>query len=221
MQAHRAAVVLATVCSLLGVLGAQQSERQAFLEEYLEKFPWGQANSTPSDAMLLRIIVESRGAQRGVEVGTNTGFGALNMGMGFERTGGRLTTIEINPRAAEAARQHVQKAGLDKVVTVIQGDALKVLPTLEGPFDFVYLDALKPDYLKYLKLLEPKLKPGATIVADNAIDYAKQMADFLEYIESSPLYDTAVVRTYKQSSATQVEGRSHGNDGMLVGYKIR
>ena len=52
--------------------------------------------------MMLRVLW-SRGAQRGVEVGTNTGYGAINMGIGFERTGGRLTTVEINPRTVTAA----------------------------------------------------------------------------------------------------------------------
>lgn len=210
MQVHEAAFILAALCPLLGVLQAQQPDREAFRKEYLEKFPWTTANTTAGDAMMLRIMVESTGAKRGVEVGTNTGYGAINMGIGFERTGGQLTTIEINARTAETARQHLQKVGLEKVVTVIQGDALKVLPTLEGQFDFVFLDALKPDYLKYLKALEPKLKPGAAIVADNVIDYAKQMPDFLEYIQSSPLYDTVIIRASMQK-----------NDGMSVSYKIR
>jgi predicted O-methyltransferase YrrM len=160
--------------------------------------------------MLLRILVESTGAKNGVEVGTNTGYGAINMGIGFERTGGRLTTIEIDPRTAAAARSHLAKVGLDKVVTVVEGDALKVLPTLQGTYDFVFIDARKPDYLKYLKALEPKMKPGAVIVADNVIDYAGQMPDFLEYVQSSPLYDTQIIRASIQK-----------NDGMSVSYKIR
>ena len=195
-----------------GVLSAQQPNHTSaeFRKQYLEKFPWTTANTTAGDAMMLRILVESRGARNGVEVGSNTGYGAINMGIGFERTGGRLTSVEINPRMVIAARDHLAKVGLDKVVTVVQGDALKVLPTLEGQYDFVFLDALKPDYLKYLKALEPKLKSGATLVADNVIDYARQMADFLDYIQSSPLYDTVIIRASMQK-----------NDGMLVGYKIR
>ena len=210
MLIGKAAFVLAALVPFLGVSQAQQSNREALRKQYLEKFPWTISNTTAGDAMMLRIMVESTGAKRGVEVGTNTGYGAINMGIGFERTGGQLTTIEINARTAEAARQHLQKTGLEKVVTVIEGDALKVLPTLEGPFDFVFLDARKPDYLKYLKALEPKLKPGAAIVADNVIDYAKQMPDFLEYIESSPLYDTVIIRASMQK-----------NDGMSVSYKIK
>jgi predicted O-methyltransferase YrrM len=204
--------VMAMLVSFLGTLAAQQPQTTStsFRTEYLEKFPWTLANTTAGDAMMLRILVESRGAKNGVEVGTNTGYGAINMGIGFERTGGHLTTIEINPRTAATARGHLAKVGLDKVVTVVEGDALKVLPTLPGTYDFVFIDAAKPDYLKYLKALEPKLQAGAVIVADNVIDYARQMPDFLEYVQSSPLYDTQIIRASMQK-----------NDGMSVSYRIR
>jgi predicted O-methyltransferase YrrM len=212
MQLRTCILLMAALSPFLGMVSARQREitSESFRKEYLEKFPWTIANTTAGDAMMLRILVESQQAKNGVEVGTNTGYGAINMGIGFERTGGHLTTIEINPRTAAAARDHLAKVGLDKVVTVVEGDALKVLPTLQGTYDFVFLDALKPDYLKYLKALEPKMKPGAVIVADNVIDYAKQMPDFLEYIESSPLYDTVIIR------ASMVK-----NDGMSVSYRIR
>ena len=181
-----------------------------FRKAFLEKFQWTSMNTTAGDAMLLRILVETRGAKRGVEVGTNSGYGAINMGIGFERTGGHLYTVEISPSMVQTARQNLQKGGLDKTVTVLEGDALKVLPTLEGEFDFVFLDALKPDYMKYLKALEPKIKRGATLVADNVIESAKQMQDFLEYVQSSPDYDTVIIRASLQK-----------NDGMSVSYKIR
>jgi predicted O-methyltransferase YrrM len=110
----------------------------------------------------------------------------------------------------QAARQNLEKVGLSKVVTVLEGDALKVLPTLEGQFDFIFIDALKPDYLKYFKILEPRLTPGATIVADNVIEYERQMKDFLDYIQNSPNYDTVIIRASLQK-----------NDGMSVSFKIR
>jgi caffeoyl-CoA O-methyltransferase len=181
-----------------------------FRRAFLEKFQWTNMNTTAGDAMLLRILVETRGAKRGVEVGTNSGYGAINMGIGFERTGGHLYTLEISPSMVQTARQNLQKVGLDKTVTVLEGDALKVLPTLEGEFDFVFLDALKPDYMKYLTALEPKIKRGATLVADNVIESAKQMQDFLEYVQSSPDYDTVIIRASLQK-----------NDGMSVSFKIR
>jgi caffeoyl-CoA O-methyltransferase len=181
-----------------------------FRKAFLEKFPWTEMCTTAEDAMMLRILIESRGAKHGVEVGGNIGYGGIGMGIGFERTGGHLYSVEIDPANVRTARKNLESVGLSKTVTVIEGDALKVLPTLEGGIDFVFIDALKPDYLKYHKALEPKLTRNATVVADNVIVSARQMRDFLEYIQSSPNYDSVVIRA-----------SLHKNDGMLVSYKIR
>src|SRR5665647_3647356 len=62
----------------------------AFRKAFLEKFPWTEMCTTPEDAMMLRILIESRGAKHGVEVGGNIGYGGIHMGIGFERTAGRL-----------------------------------------------------------------------------------------------------------------------------------
>ena len=180
-----------------------------FRKAFLDKFPWTEMCTTPEDAMMLRILIESRGAKRGVEVGTNIGYGSIGMGIGFERTGGHLDSVEIDPANVRTARKNLESVGLGKTVTVIEGDALKVLPALEGGIDFVFIDALKPDYMKYFKSLEPKLMRGAALVADNVIVSARQMADFLEYIRASANYDSVVIRA-----------SMHKNDGMLIGYKI-
>jgi len=201
------ALSLAGECAVLGQGPADASpeSRKAFLE----KFPWTEMCTTPEDAMMLRILIESRGAKRGVEVGGNVGYGAINMGIGFERTAGRLYSLEIDPGNVRTARKNLGTVGLDKTVTVVEGDALKVLPTLEAGIDFVFIDALKPDYLKYFRSLEPKLVRGATVVADNVIVSARQMSDFLSYVQSSPNYDSVVIRA-----------SLHKNDGMLIGFKI-
>lgn len=167
-------------------------------------------NTTAGDAMMLRILVESRSAQRGIEVGVAHGFGAINMGIGFERTGGHLYSLEIDPARCRTIRENVAKAGLEDTVTVVEGDALKTLPTLTGEYDFLFLDALKSDYLKYLKLIEPKLKRGAVVVADNVIVSARAMADFLAYVQTNPNYETVTIR------ASMDKG-----DGMTISYKIR
>jgi predicted O-methyltransferase YrrM len=167
-------------------------------------------NSAPGDAAMLRILVESSGAKRGVEVGTATGYGAILMGIGFERNGGQLVTVDIDPDMVQKARKNIQQVGLDDVVKVVEGDALKVLPALEGKFDFVYIDAVKSDYFKYFQALEPKLVPGALIVADNVIRSGKDMPDFLEMINKSPNYISNTIR----SDETK-------RDGMLVIYKVK
>ncbi len=160
--------------------------------------------------MMLRILAESAGAKRGVEIGSANGFGAINMGIAFERTGGHLYTLEIDPQRVKECRENLKKVGLENTVTCIEGDALKTLPTLEGEFDFVFIDALKRDYLKYLKIIEPKLKPGAVIVGDNVIRSAGAMEDFLNYIQESPKYDTVIIRASMEKK-----------DGMSVSYKIK
>jgi predicted O-methyltransferase YrrM len=179
-------------------------------EQYIKDFHRIGLNTTPGDAMFLRILVEGAKCKRGVEVGTATGYGAISMGIAFERNGGRLVTVDIDPKMVTAAREHIAKMGLDKTVTVVEGDALKVLGGLEGEYDFVFIDAMKSDYGKYLKLMLPKLKVGAIVVADNVIKSAGQMKDYLDAVQNSPDWDTVIIQASQEKK-----------DGMAVSYKIR
>ena len=132
------------------------------------------------------------------------------MGLGFERNGGQLITVDIDPAMVRKARENLKAVGLEKTVTVVEGDALKVLPTLEGEFDFVFIDALKRDYFQYFKALAPKLKPGAVVVADNVIQSREDMKDFLDFMENSPDFQSVVVRASLEK-----------NDGMAICYRRR
>ena len=213
----RCRLLILVVCTALigfnGILvysGEQNKKSDEFRNEFVKNFHRTGLNTTVGDAMMLRILVESSGAKRGIEVGSASGFGAINMGIGFERTGGHLYTLEIDPRSAKVCRDNLQKVGLENTVTCIEGDALKTLPKLEGEFDFVFIDAVKQDYMKYLKLIESKLNPGAVVVGDNVIRSARAMKDFLDYIQNSPDYDTVIIRASMEKK-----------DGMSISYKIR
>lgn len=201
------ALLLVTACSANAAGPAVTPEAR---EQFIREFPRIGLNTTPGDALTLRVLVQATGAKRGVEVGSATGYGALQMGVAFERNGGQLITIDIDPDMVRQSRENVKRAGLEKTVTVIEGDALKVLPTLEGEFDFVFIDALKRDYLKYLKAIEPRLKPGAVVVADNVIRSARDMADYLKYVETGPAYETVIIR------ASDEKG-----DGMAISFRRR
>jgi predicted O-methyltransferase YrrM len=209
-----AAVACVAVLSLAGLcaFAAQSGNKTSpeFRKQFIDNFPRTGLNTTPGDAMMLRILVESARAKRGVEVGSASGFGAINMGIAFERTGGHLWTLDIDPTAIRETRENLEKVGLENVVTAVEGDALKTLPTIEGPIDFVFIDALKQDYFKYLKILEPKLSAGAVVVADNVIQSARAMKDYLDYVQNSPDYDTVTIRSSMDK-----------NDGMTISYKIR
>ena len=195
---------------LLVYSGEQDKTDNEFREQFIKDFRRSSLNTTIGDAMMLRILVESMKAKRGIEVGSANGFGAINMGIAFERTGGHLYTLEIDTRMVKECRENLKKVGLEKTITCMEGDALKTLPTLEGEFDFVFIDAVKRDYLKYLKLIEPKLKPGAVIVGDNVIRSARAMKDFLDYIQNSPNYDTVIIRASMEKK-----------DGLSISYKIQ
>jgi caffeoyl-CoA O-methyltransferase len=214
MRRHRLLII--ALCIFLGVnavlvYSSQQNKTSdEFRNQFVKNFDRTWLNTAEGDAMMLRIMVETGRFKRGIEVGSASGFGAVNMGIAFERTGGHLYTLEIDPRMVRQCRDNLKKVGLENTVTCIEGDALKTLPTLEGKFDFVFIDAVKRDYLKYLKLIERKLKPGSVIVGDNVIRSARAMKDFLDYIQDNPNYDTVIIRSSMEK-----------NDGMSISYKIK
>lgn len=186
------------------------SELQAMREAFISEFERSPLNTTPGDAQFLRILIESAGCQRGIEVGTATGFGAVNMGMAFEQTGGHLYTIDIDPQMVESARDNISEMALEETVTVIEGDALEVLPQMEGKFDFLFIDAVKQDYFKYFKSIARRLKPGSIIVADNVIRFEEEMKDFLDFMKEDPDYLMQVIVCSEEKG-----------DGMAVIYKAR
>jgi len=106
----RCRLLILVVCTALigfnGLLvysGEQNKKSAEFRNEFIKNFQRTGLNTTPGDAMMLRILVESSGAKRGIEVGSASGFGAVNMGIAFERTGGHLYTLEIDPQSARRA----------------------------------------------------------------------------------------------------------------------
>ncbi|NLZ06536.1 MAG: hypothetical protein GXY19_15335 [Phycisphaerae bacterium] len=215
MRRHRliAATLSIPILSLacLAVYAAEQTKpSDEFRRQFIDNFRRTGLNTAPGDAMMLRILVEASGAKRGVEVGAASGYGAINMGIAFERTGGHLWTLEIDPRMVRQTRENIAKMGLEQTVTCIEGDALETLHEIEGPIDFVFIDAVKSDYLKYLRIIEPKLAKGAVVVGDNVIQSARVMKDFLDYLQTSLDYDTVIIRSSMDK-----------NDGMSISYKIR
>src|SRR5690606_37400273 len=113
-----------------------------------------------ADGRFLRTLVLATGAQRVLEIGGASGYSAIWMGLGLRETGGSLVTIEYDPDRARALQANITAAGLDDVVRVIAGDAFAEIPALSGTFDMVFLDAWKPDYVKFLELTLPWLERG-------------------------------------------------------------
>lgn len=117
---------------------------------------------------LLMLMAQMLGARRILEIGTLGGYSTIWLARGLA-AGGRLITLEADPRHAEVARSNIAWAGLAEVVEVRVGRALDTLPLLEGPFNFVFIDADKVNYPEYLSWSVKLSRSGTVIVADNVV----------------------------------------------------
>jgi len=128
------------------------------------------------DGRALRLLTEATGARYVVEIGTSTGYSGLWLCLALQKTNGRLTTFEIDHQRATMAREHFKQAGVEKMVTVVEGDAHEQVAKLKGPIDIAFVDADKGGYVDYLNKLLPLVKPGGLILAHNVDmvpDYVK------------------------------------------------
>ena len=95
-------------------------------------------NVPMDDGRLLRLLTETMGAKNVIEIGTSNGYSGLWLLMALQTTGGKLTTFEINPRSANLAADNFKKAGVDKLATIIEGDAHKEVTKLKDPIDLLF-----------------------------------------------------------------------------------
>jgi len=121
------------------------------------------------EGRILEVLIRSIGAKRGIEVGTLGAYSTTWLAKGLA-PGGRLITIERDPRRAQVARENLARLGLDRQVELREGAASDVLATLndEKDLDFVFIDADKQNYGKYVTWAVPRLRKGGLILADNA-----------------------------------------------------
>jgi len=124
--------------------------------------------------MLLQMISQMMQPLSILEIGTFTGYSSICLAKGLA-DGGLLHTIDNNPEVAHLAEKYIAEAGYNDKISRHQGDALDVLPSLEGPFDLVFIDADKENYTNYYKAVFPKLRTGGFIIADNVLWYGKVM----------------------------------------------
>lgn len=153
---------------------------------------YGGMNVPAADGRFLYDLILERGYTRGLEIGTSNGYSGLWIGLALKQNGGGLVTIEIDPRAADEARGNFQKAGLEDVIEVMVSDALEGIPKVPGRFDFVFIDAHKPEYYDYLQLVRHRVEKGGAITAHNVTGRDRTMANFVEAIMSDPGLKTEI-----------------------------
>ena len=157
------------------------------------------------DGRFLRVLVATSKTKRALEIGGASGYSAIWIGMGLRDTGGTLVTIEYDPARAKELAGNVKRAGLADIVTVLSGDAFAHVPTIAGTFDFVFLDAWKKDYKRFLDLTLPRLNKGGLFVAHNVVNKRSEMGDFLDAIGKSPALWTTIVSPSGEGMSVSVK----------------
>jgi caffeoyl-CoA O-methyltransferase len=137
---------------------------------------------------LLRILAESTKAKNVVEIGTGNGYSALWLCLGLKSTGGKLVTHEIDHETVLIARANFKRAGVENLVTVVEGDAHHTVAQLKEPIDILFMDA-EGGNLDYLNQLLPLVRPGGLILADNMRKPAPD-PKFIKAITTNPNLET-------------------------------
>jgi caffeoyl-CoA O-methyltransferase len=163
-------------------------------------------NVTPKEGAFLRDLAEKVGAKRALELGTSNGYSSIWIALGLRKTDGHLLTMEIDFGRAQLAEENFVAAGVDSRITLKLGDALQEVPKLHGPYDFVFIDANKQDYVKYLDMVLPLVRPGGVIVAHNVTDLRSELQDFIKAVETNPRLKTTI--------------ENPGPGGFTVSYKL-
>lgn len=144
------------------------------------------------DGRLLRLLVESFNVKNAVEIGTSIGYSGIWICLGLQKTGGHLTTFDIDPQKVAKATDNFKRAGLEKYVTIIEGDAHQKVLDLKQPIDFLFLDADKDGYVDYLNKLLPLVKPGGLIVAHN-MNRGQADQRYVDAITKNPELETVFI----------------------------
>ena len=135
-----------------------------------------QISVSKNQGKFLQVLTKLCGAKKILEVGTLGGYSTIWMARALG-LGGRIITLEIDPKHADIARKNFERAGLANVIDIRLGKAIDLMPKLktdeEGPFDLIFIDADKPPYAEYLQLALTLSRPGTLIIVDNVIRGAK------------------------------------------------
>jgi predicted O-methyltransferase YrrM len=197
-----------------------REQRQALLDKHeeLERLPSVSAQEraeamsafympvTPEAGRLLYSFVRAACPTTIVEFGMSFGISTIHLASAARDNGsGQVVTTELSATKIAAAKHTFAETGLDDLITVLDGDALSTLADLDGPVGFVLLDGLKELYLPVIKLLEPRLSPGAIVVADNTEMAGTQ--PYLEYVRDAENGYVSVSYPAKDNDSMEISCR--------------
>jgi predicted O-methyltransferase YrrM len=163
---------------------------EAFLQS--QKGQWYDMNVPASDGRLLHDLILKNGYKSALEIGTSTGHSGIWIAWALSKTGGKLTTIEIDEDRYKTALKNFEETGLSEYIDARLADAHELVEQLQGPFDFVFSDADKDWYKNYFIGVAPKLKVGGCFTAHNTSMRNRGITEFLEYVRSLDNFETTI-----------------------------
>jgi predicted O-methyltransferase YrrM len=140
---------------------------------------------SPEGGRLLYALIRASRPSTVVEFGASFGISTIHLAAAVQDNGaGRVISTELSANKVTQARANLAEADLSDQVTILEGDARQTLADLDGPVEFVLLDGWKDLYLPVLRLLEPRLTPGALILADDSVSQSADMPDYLSHVRN-------------------------------------
>jgi len=197
-------VLVCALCGLASISGSGQGPSPStaldarvtkFFEQH--RYDWHDMNVPEPDGQLLHDLVIKGGYTRALEIGTSTGRSGIWIAWALSKTGGRLTTIDIDRGRHDQAVRNFQEAGVAAFIDARLADAHDLVPALAGPYDFVFIDADKEWYTNYAKAVIPKLAVGGCLAAHNVYlgrgwRGGGMTGDYYEYVSGLPFMETTV-----------------------------
>jgi caffeoyl-CoA O-methyltransferase len=147
----------------------------------------------PATGRFLLALAASQPGIEVLEIGGSRGYSSIWLATGARVLGGRVVSLESDPRKCGAWRANVAEAGLGESAELVEGDALKTLREAEDVFDLVFLDAEKDDYEELFGLVRPLLEPGALVVADNVLSHAETLATYSSARQADPTLSSVTI----------------------------
>jgi predicted O-methyltransferase YrrM len=191
-------------CAETSPNNAHDEKVRNFLEKNKDR--WQDWNIPYADGKILYDLILKNGYTRALEIGTSTGHSAIWMAWALSKTGGKLTTIEIDEGRHRQALANFKEAGLSNFIDARLADAHDLVPELKGPYDFVFSDADKEWYKNYFMLLAPKLAVGGAFTAHNASNRTMRgVREFLDYVEGLPNYRTRIDTTSRAGISISIK----------------
>ena len=158
-------------------------------------------NIDRNTANFLNMLIKIHNSKNALEIGTSNGYSGIWLADALKHTGGKLTTIEFWDKRQSVAKENFRLCNVDDIIETKLGSALLILDEMSGeieqglrePFDFIFIDANKLEYIEYFHKIDPLLKSGGIIAADNTISHAKKVEPYLKALVEHPSYQNQML----------------------------